>query len=949
MINAKKLVLPSAISCIVAGAAMPGYAQQTTEQQAGMLEEVVVTGIRRGLIDALAIKRESSSIVEAISAEDIGKLPDTSIAESLKRLPGVTTQRLNGRANVISIRGLGPEFNSATLNGREQASINDNRAVEFDQYPAELLGAVTVYKTPDASIMAQNLGGTVNMQTIRPLEHGRRDLVVNVRGEFNDKDIDLADTEDTGHRFTLSYIDQFADDTIGVTFGVMDMSSPSQEQRFNAWGYPGAAAPDTGSGGTIVDPDLVGGGFNGFEEGDLILGGTKPFLRSGELERTSILSSVEFEPNDRFHAILDGFFSDFSDDQILRGIEFPAAWGADQMEATKVEDGFVTEGVVRGTRGVMRNDVTVRDADIYAFGGNATYRFTDTWSVNADISYSKAERDDLALESYAGTGRGNGPDGGLKDDIRFSSTDEGFDFDPLRVDYSDPSLIRLTDPQGWGQGGLGGPFQDGFINNIQIEDELTELQFSVNKEMTNPWFSKLEFGVNYKDREKSRDDIGTFLTTVSEAEMEAFANDGTLPESKLIPNEYRNGFTNLDFIGMGRMVSFDSLALFESGFYREIDAGRREASRANGTWTVEEELTTGFVKLDIDTQVARMPLTGNIGFQVVNADQTGSGLAITPRTDDEGLLIVEPISRGDSYTDFLPSLNLKLEVAPDHVVRAAAAKSVSRPNMDDMRGSGTISFDTTRADAGPNAVINSPWSADAGNPALRPTEAVQLDLGYSYFFGESNYASLSVFYKDLDDFVFNGDVVQDFSDFEPPVPTEATLGLASAPTNLDGGFIRGAEFSTSLSGDLLMPALEGWGVILAASYTSSEIEPVDGQDAIAVPGQSREVYDATLFYESNGFEARGSISYRSSFLGEVAGLSLVREERFTTSEATVDAQISYDFSYSKIPMLDGLQIQAQVINLTDEPFETFQNGERRQILDHQSYGRNILFGANYKF
>jgi iron complex outermembrane recepter protein len=151
-----------------------GVAQAQTAPAAAPTGDVVtITGIRRGIESAISVKKNSDSIVEAVSAEDIGKLPDSSIAESIARLPGLTAQRVAGRAANVSIRGLSGDFSTALLNGREQVSIGDNRAVEFDQYPSELLSAVVVYKTPDGALLGQGLAGTIDMQTVRPLSHGR--------------------------------------------------------------------------------------------------------------------------------------------------------------------------------------------------------------------------------------------------------------------------------------------------------------------------------------------------------------------------------------------------------------------------------------------------------------------------------------------------------------------------------------------------------------------------------------------------------------------------------------------------------------------------------------------------------------------------------------------------------------------------------------------------------
>ena len=156
-----------------------------TQEEVETLDSVVVTGIRHSIAKSVEVKNESSSIVEAISAEDIGKLPDISIADSISRLPGLTMQRVDGRGQVIHIRGMSEQFAGTLLNGREQVSTGDSRGVEFDQYPAELINAVTVYKTPDASLVGQGLSGTVNMQTIRPLDFGERRIVFSGQGEYN--------------------------------------------------------------------------------------------------------------------------------------------------------------------------------------------------------------------------------------------------------------------------------------------------------------------------------------------------------------------------------------------------------------------------------------------------------------------------------------------------------------------------------------------------------------------------------------------------------------------------------------------------------------------------------------------------------------------------------------------------------------------------------------------
>ena len=201
-------------------------AAATTGSTESALETITITGVRAAVESAINVKEHSDEIVEVISAEDIGKLPDTSIAESISRLPGLTSQRSDGRASDISIRGTDPQFATGLLNGREQVSTGDNRAIQYDQYPSELISGVVVYKTPDAALIGQGLSGTIALQTIRPLEYGRRAVVLDLRGEKN-SDANLgSDSENNGYRASFSFIDQFFDKTLGVAIGYARLSSP---------------------------------------------------------------------------------------------------------------------------------------------------------------------------------------------------------------------------------------------------------------------------------------------------------------------------------------------------------------------------------------------------------------------------------------------------------------------------------------------------------------------------------------------------------------------------------------------------------------------------------------------------------------------------------------------------------------------------------------------------
>jgi len=215
LVPVKPGIAPGAAACAGMLFALGAGVAAAADTQEGELSEITVTGIRASIATAISMKEQSNNIIETISAEDLGKLPDLSIADSLARLPGLAAQRTDGRSNFISIRGFAADFSGTTLSGREQASSGENRGVEFDQYPAELINSVEVYKTPDASLIGQGIAGTVNLNTIKPLSSNELKMALNVRGERGSYE-NLNPGQGigrSGSRISFSIVDQFLDRT----------------------------------------------------------------------------------------------------------------------------------------------------------------------------------------------------------------------------------------------------------------------------------------------------------------------------------------------------------------------------------------------------------------------------------------------------------------------------------------------------------------------------------------------------------------------------------------------------------------------------------------------------------------------------------------------------------------------------------------------------------------
>lgn len=873
----------------------PAFAQtapaSTATQETAEEEEIIITGFRASLRNSTETKRNSDAIVEAVSAEEIGKLPDNSIAESLARLPGLSAQRLFGRAQQISVRGLSPDFTTALLNGREQVSAGDNRGVEFDQYPSELLSSVVVYKTPTASLIGQGLAGTADLRTVRPLAYDERVLALNARYEWNDIGALVQGGEEDGYRATASYIDQSADRRWGWAIGLTTTSSPTQAERFEAWGYP-----TTGTGAFVI-------------------GGSKPYVQSSVLERDAVMGVLEFRPTNSFSTRIDTFYSEFEEVQDLKGIELPLFWSAAQLVNPVVQGGLVTSGTFTGVEGVIRNDVRRRNSWLQAFGWNATWDINDHWTMEADFSHSQVRRKDLDLETYAGTGPGSGV--GAADSLGFRRGNGAFVFSPT-LNYADYSLMRLTDPQGWGQAG--------FIKQPRTDDELNALRLSFERALDNGPFSSIEFGFNMSSRDKTKTSDEAFVDLIG-------GNNQTVA----IPTAFRQGSTPLTFIGIPGMVTYDPQALLRSGNVYQL----RQLLNSDvivKSWGVSEDVSVFYTQLNVDSALHNMPLTGNLGLQVVKTDQASNGGVQTATGP-------QLANAGDSFTEVLPSVNLSLGVMENTQLRLGIARTLARPRMDDLRASFAITYNLANLNS-PNPSA-SYWGGNGGNPYLRPWIANSVDLSLEHYIGDGGYFALAAFYKDLESYIYTQNVLFDFTGF----PTQnlgdrpaTRLGSASIPVNGEGGYIQGLEFTASVPAEVFVPALEGFGLVFNASTTDSSIE-VPGNPASALPGLSETVVNTTVYYERAGFEARVSNRYRSDFLGEVTGFGAGRELRTVQGESILDAQIGYRFEQGP---LEGLAVQFQANNINDEPFVTYVDGDERRVRDYQRYGTTYLFGVSYR-
>ena len=886
-------------------------AKQTADENTVEFAGITVTGLRAALEQAVAVKQNSNEIVEAISAEDIGKLPDVSIAESLARLPGLAAQRVGGRAQVISVRGLSPDFATTLLNGRELVSTGDNRSVEFDQYPSELFAGVTVYKTPQAGLIGQGLSGTIDMQTVRPLNYKEPVIVVGARGQHNSLG-SAANADADGNRFNASYIGQFADRTLGVAIGFSHADTPTQEDQVGLY-EPWSAVGD--------------GSRPGVPAGTYYSDGIKALRRTGYTRRDGAMATVEWKASENWESTLDLFHSRSVSEDTANQFEVNLGdynGGYGHLAVTNpVIDGNNTfvGGTAANLYPLVRGMYDKRNDKIDAAGWKNEFKVGQV-NLTADLSWSKAKRNELSLENNTQ----------LEPAPQLDTLQLAYhginDFSTLTptLDYSDPTKLFLRNTI----------YGSGYGKVPRVNDELKSARLGATMptpDAISHVFSEFEFGINYADRDKNKH------------QPEASVNVGAQGDTTIAP-DLQYGLVDLSFAGVGFIPSWNVPAAVAR--YMTFSPNEDQPFLVAKAWTLSEKLTTTYAMADIDSTMGTVPVRGNIGVQIQHADQSSTS-NVFDHTQPQGQEI-RPFEDGKAYTDVLPSMNLAFSVAEDQTVRLGLAKQVARPRMDELRSSLDFGIDSATGKPG----------ASGGNPRLDPWRANAFDISWEKYFDSKGYVAAAFFYKDLTTYIYtqsrdNYDFSSFVAGYMPPAgsPPALTTGTFTAPFNGKGGMLKGLELSASLPLDVFTPALDGFGVVASASFNDSSIKIVDpdsatsvGSGPITLPGLSKRVYNATAYYEKNGFEARISERKRSDFIGEIGNFAGNRTLRYVVGEDVTDAQLGYTFSNDSA--LHGLTLLLQAYNLTDSPYRTYAQTKDRP-LEYIKWGRTYLLGATYKF
>ncbi|TRY32461.1 TonB-dependent receptor [Aliiglaciecola sp. M165] len=994
---------PSLITAafLASGMAMVGansYAQETAVEQPDtaddQIETIEVKGFRTSLIKSLNQKRFSDTVSEQLSADDLGGLPDVSMADALTRLPGISAVRTGGQAAEINIRGLSGDFVFSTLNGREQVSTSGSRSIEFDQYPSELISSAAVYKSPKASLIEGGVAGSVELQTASPLEIDEDyKFSMNLRGMFNDRADEVSDAEEYGHRLSFSYQTKFLDDTLGLALGYARLFQPSVSTQFVGFA-------------NNADKEIDGQTFRMSE-------GFELQHQGGEETRDGYMAVIEWAPVDNFKLKADAFLSKFDSEEFARGMRIKLGGASANVTNPVIVGDSIIGGTFGRTEGSFTRVELVNDDnqdfdEVASYGINAEWEATENLTMSFDVSLSTAESNFRNGLLWALVGEdATIADPEFDTNIQISYQLNGLDLPDVGFNqadaFSDLDRVMVTK---YG------------IYPFQNEDEVQAYRFDLTYELDNDFISSIEVGVRYSDREYTND--RSVFEYGSDSTFSAAEPPLRLTSDIAQVVEWGGDFGNFPaYLSIDLDKALDAwfpegrpqpVKTWGVGAPGVLNAPEDAFPRPDTSWSVREsgkvfeDVLSAYIMANIDTEIGGLAVTGNIGVRRVESEQSSTVVERTTKsievedengdfqtvevsapelgaqniTDDAGLVnnFYRNTLLTDKYTDYLPSLNLNFKMTDNSQLRFAAAKVMGRAPINRLFSNARNTVDVVTAELDEDTgeiVLSAPTAKISGtntnSPFLRPFYANQYDLSYEYYFEETEGAFVAaVFYKDIKsfieeatidpfDFAGNGFEVPDsvtvivtdsegepiFQDGGPltvEVPTE-NGAYTQAINNAEGGYIRGIELSYTQVYSFLPAPFDGLGMSASYSFTESEIQrtldPDNGVFSTDLPGLSENVANATLFYEYEDFETRVSVRYRDAFASQQIAIN--QQTVNFDSEVVVDFQASYNVN-------ENLGLLFQVNNVTDEPTKSYF-GQEYQTGTIQFFGTQYFFGLTY--
>lgn len=993
------LAVPALLAQTAAAQTAAGQTAAPADAPAAEPEQaIVVTGIRASIERAIDVKRNSASVVDAISAQDIGKLPDVTISDSLQRIPGVQIRREAGEGGSVNVRGL-PQVQTL-LNGEAYLGANSITSVQpnFTDIPSQLFAGANVIKSPTASMLAAGISGTIDLLTRRPfdLKDGLTGAAA-VEGAYGDK----AKKWNPQLNGLLSWRNQDVGFLVSAAYSKVDLSNSYSgiqrdyggrlvnESIGDATGYGGFRFDDPNRGTSIfTGGNLTGVDVNG--DGDANDVYFSPQAHTGwnritTRERFGLNGSFQAHLSDTLDLVADGFYTKQTQYDRTAGFQFQAVnWqAADFVPGHSRDTGVKINGYNFNT--VDQYNYTLQNFDSYS---DLARIKSDSVNLNLELRYKsgplkatlrglygKAHKDQdnsyfqLSLSNgkqwFNGVGHYPAALGG---DRVFNPAGYTYNTLPATIDYRG-DMPNFTLP-GALASNLANPAAYGFKttsseNNLRSQSDMKVLRFDANYEFS-PSLT-LDFGARYGERgaeayffdraapfyagQGASDPNGCFVkwkafdvqmnnSACSAGDANGFYTAGlTRLGSDSSISKYLKAY-NLPVGGVGPLLVLDPHAMddplkFQNSFY----PGNKEFVIPGRSYSITLRQKSAYAQLNWNGEIGGMQLHANGGLRMIN-----TSFNVRQNISGPGQPYGLPAADvGDllthrSFTDWLPAFNAALDVTEKFRVRAAIAKNMTLLNLDQWGGGLDLNYaiDTTFNPP----VFRVSGGNSNGNPMLDPWRSTNYDLSFEYYLNRTSMLSLGLFRMDIKSFVKTDSIKRtDLPDLDGVVRSTVFI---NSQVQGNGGYLQGIEAGAKIGLDFLPGALSGFGI--DANYTLSSSN-AGGTDLTGtrLPFQdnSKHQINAAVWYEKYGLQARVAWNYRSArveqtnFAG-ITGLTLMQ-----APTNYVDASVSYDVN-------PHLTVYAQGSNLTGE-HERYYLSFPDQKAFNNIYERRFLIGARTKF
>ncbi|HEA15203.1 MAG TPA: TonB-dependent receptor [Pseudoalteromonas prydzensis] len=984
-INFKKSHLAATVSLVIAAgitSAAPVYAaeQNLNNTNEPEIEVIQVKGIKGSLIRAMDLKRDASGVMDAISAEEMGKFPDTNLAESLQRITGVSVSRANGEGSQITVRGFGPSYNLVTLNGRQMPGTGNTRSFNMENLASEGVSALEVYKTAKADIPSGGLGATVNIVTTRPLQQPGQHFSASAKAIYDSSN---EKGNDVTPEISAVYSNTFNDEMFGVGFSFSHQRRDFQKQTANIQGWHANVTLPTLEEGTFVDPRAVD------EEGKRVGNHFFPkdmnySIEDLQRERTNGQLTFQFAPTDNFVATVDYTASEAitGSDSIGWGIwnDFGGNINSYELDG----NGTALYADFSGNDSSFTANRETTEVKARSIGLNLDWKIGTNWEVELDYHDSKNETDNGADKGMGSNGQVIlGSDQLVNKIYDYRSGDIPHamvnwengtnELMPGEIDSNFSQFIHSPGESNIKQLQLDATwYNDSFeigLNNIKFGAARTKQTTGGYEAWSglrggpgfNPSFTEI-----FPDSMFTRHDTGDLL--------DQFAGGG----SDLQPNYYYTfdfdeavarqlAYLTEDVVGEDNVYSTDA-------YFDGID------SQSN----VEEITDSIYVQTTWEFDIANYFTQVNAGLRYEQTDVESTvkqkiEQQVNWISESEWITQYQPggdnnfLTEQADYDVLLPNIDIRVDITDDLVSRVSWGKTMSRAPLGNLAGGQSLSG-SPKPDA---------RTGSRGNPGLLPFESTNLDLSLEYYYGEGSYASIGYFKKDVDNFIqttitettieglhdildgpryqqavadleaqgaditpktiFNQMIANGYGNaegqIEPTSDDPLIVWDISQPQNTESKSVDGFEVAVQhIFGET------GFGLGVNATFVDGDVEfdSENLEQQAPLTGLSDSA-NFQAFYEKDGLSVKVTYAWRDAYLigvGQAQGSSDAPPQ-YAREFGQLDMSVNYDVTENVTVFFEGLNLN----NETEQGYGRYEE----QFLFARQYGPRYTLGARYTF